>query len=70
MKKYNHGDMPEFLYYTGLLLCPIRLLYSSIIIYTYWKVKRFRKKPGDLFVMIAITAIIVSFYELINSLNS
>ena len=45
----------------NLIAFPIRILFSSLIIICYIKSKKFRKKPGDFFIMIAINNVLEGF---------
>lgn len=69
-RHFDHGRIPFTIYQKNIVVFPLMLIYDSIIIYTYIKVKSFRKKPGDLFVMIAVNDIIQGIMLILYSLNS
>ena len=61
-KSYNNGEIPYIIYSKNVIVFPEIMLYGFFIIYTFVKVKSFRKKPGDFFIMIAINDIFLGSF--------
>ena len=61
--KYTNGDIPYVNYLGALVLFPVELFFGCFVVYFYIKIKSFRKKPSDLFFMMAIFDIICSVYK-------
>jgi hypothetical protein len=59
---FKNGDIQFLIYLKNIVAAPLQVVYDLFIIYTYIKVKSFRKKPGDLFVMVAVMDMMVTFY--------
>ena len=55
--------------FTYFLIQCIQLILASVIIYVYLKVKKFRKKPGDIFFMIAFIVLLNTIYHGVDILN-
>lgn len=70
MKEYGNGKISLVNFIENISIAPIYLFCGSFVLYFYIKHKKFRKKPGDIFVMIAICDIYISFYRGITALNS
>ena len=49
---------------------PLKIFYSLFVIFTYIKVKGFRRKPGSLFFMIAVDDFLFGIVSGLNALNS
>ena len=67
---YRYGHLNTNLFLKNVIVGPQSIIYDLIIIYTYCKVKSFRKKPGDIIVMIAVNDIFTSLFLIIAALNS
>jgi hypothetical protein len=45
----------------------IRIFYSLFVIYTYIRIKEFRKQPGDIFMIIAIEELFDMWLDIIQN---
>ena len=68
--RFEHGEIPETIFRKNVIVSGPMLFYGVFIIYTYIKVKSFRKKPGDLFTMIGVLDIFGVFSQLTSAMNS
>ena len=66
----SDNSISHAVYYVFLFGSPVVMLVSSVVVYTFFKIKDCRKPPGDLFLIISISDFILGAHWFTTALGS